>query len=170
MNNNNTEDKQKSSFIIPGKSDIKESAPDIAAGMVSKNGIVDYTDNNGVESKRIIGRKMEGVDPGLLFDNPPGMTKFGKNLLSQVKPANHDTILGELLGIGISRLFLGASSASDMKLGLVKMSIDQLRNTPEKGKLAEYKNEKTIIVPALSVNFNKKAKKLGERQGHRGNS
>lgn len=162
MNNNNTEDKQKSSFIIPGKSDIKESAPDIAAGMVSKNGIVDYTDNNGVESKRIIGRKMEGVDPGLLFDNPPGMTKFGKNLLSQVKPANHDTILGELLGIGISRLFLGASSASDMKLGLVKMSIDQLRNTPEKGKLAEYKNEKTIIVPALSVNFNKKAKKLGD--------
>ena len=45
---------------------------------------------------------------------------------------------------------------------LVKTSIAQLKNTPEKGKLAEYKKEETIIVPALSVNFNKQAKKLGD--------
>ena len=69
---------------IPGKSDIKESVSDIAAiavSMVSKGGITDLTKRNGAESKEIIGRKKEGVDPGLLTNK--GMYKLGKNLLSR---------------------------------------------------------------------------------------
>jgi hypothetical protein len=130
---------------------------DIAAGMVSKGGIIDLTDKHGAESKEITGKKKEGVDPGLLTNK--GMLKLGKNLLS-IKPTNHHSVLEELLGIGIAKLF--GFPVSEMKLVLVKTSIHQLTTTPEKGKLAEYKNEETILVPALQVNFNRKAKKLGD--------
>ena len=72
--------------------------------MVSKDGIVDFTNKEGRESKKIIGRKVEGVDPGLLSDTP-GMLKFGKNLLSSdiVRKSQYHT--GRIIGDSYCQAF-----------------------------------------------------------------
>jgi hypothetical protein len=158
----------KTQTIKPGNDSKPPSLPK-AAEMISQEGVIDLTTRKTVmvkgQPRQIIGKKQDGVDPGLLFES--GMLKFGKDLLSLVKKTKHQTVLEELLAITITQLF--DQPASDLQLVLVKTSLKQIEKTPDDGALADCRDEKTIIIPALRVDFNKEAKTLEKAQVISGN-